>query len=115
MTEKKDTSPIISQQTARYALAVSLLIAVIAWVIRLHVMVDLWTWFAVPLGAPVMTWAQIWGVLLFVAVFRPPVLPETPKGDMTQTKLIEMFSGTFVHIGFYFIIWGIGYALWAWA
>jgi len=52
---------------------------------RLFAVVTLWTWFVVPLGAPVVGYASAFGLLGLVGVIRGSVLPDnTPKDQRVR-------------------------------
>lgn len=108
-------APKVSTRTALAWTAPLFVIGGLAFAVRLLAIADLWTWFLVPLGAPALTWVHAWGMLLILALARPPVTPKTPDRDgLTRQDLLDGSSAAVVALLLPLITWAIGYALWAW-
>lgn len=56
-----------------------LLLAVISTLWEAYVFVDLWNWFAIPLGAKVLTLRHSVGLLLIISFLRRNTKADTPK------------------------------------
>lgn len=64
---------------------------------------DGWTWFAVPLGAPLLSWAHMFGLMLLVAVLRGKRSDATPPWTKHRDSLAVLL-----------VVWGLMYATYYW-
>jgi hypothetical protein len=92
-----------------------LLLFFFAWIfalnaLRIVVLIDLWAWFAAPLGAPLLSFWRAAGLqMLFVLIHPPPMAKDADSERARKEPWRVAWNAAFHGLAVTLVPWGIGW------